>query len=378
LLEDYEGRDKDAPIYETVYLLNYRSPKAQKEFLSERDFDFPAKKLTEYPKVVLRDIYPSNATVSGGSSGTKNTKHSTKVFSLDKECAHGQWHTCRSDFFESESVDLDNDKGVYVFVSKFFYGKDGMDAETNHPSKLVKAVKALKNVGIDVPTIHAFKVTEKTEKAVDGDNWTYFEDWARKEFQKKMESKGIEQELFDRLSAEIHKKNIDRLDRYSEAFIELNSRTEDFLTGLPEDSTARSYVTKYVGMAGQSADDSRLGKYEMALNIFKSESDNKTGFGQDEKFVVRRRGFFKDFKATHDLDKLCRKCMKKYPMITFMDDNHFNWRFTQEAVEETINYIITIEATYIAKKDIAESKKNIFNCVEQLEKKALDKQPQLN
>jgi len=378
LLEDYEGRDKDAPIYETVYLLNYRSPKAQKEFLSERDFDFPAKKLTEYPKVVLRDIYPSNATVSGGSSGTKNTKHSTKVFSLDKECAHGQWHTCRSDFFESESVDLDNDKGVYVFVSKFFYGKDGMDAETNHPSKLVKAVKALKNVGIDVPTIHAFKVTEKTEKAVDGDNWTYFEDWARKEFQKKMESKGIEQELFDRLSAEIHKKNIDRLDRYSEAFIELSSRTEDFLTGLPEDSTARSYVTKYVGMAGQSADDSRLGKYEMALNIFKSESDNKTGFGQDEKFVVRRRGFFKDFKATHDLDKLCRKCMKKYPMITFMDDNHFNWRFTQEAVEETINYIITIEATYIAKKDIAESKKNIFNCVEQLEKKALDKQPQLN
>jgi len=378
LLEDYEGRDKDAPIYETVYLLNYRSPKAQKEFLSERDFDFPAKKLTEYPKVILRDIYPSNATVSGGSSGTKNTKHSTKVFSLDKECAHGQWHTCRSDFFESESVDLDNDKGVYVFVSKFFYGKDGMDAETNHPSKLVKAVKALKNVGIDVPTIHAFKVTEKTEKAVDGDNWTYFEDWARKEFQKKMESKGIEQELFDRLSAEIHKKNIDRLDRYSEAFIELSSRTEDFLTGLPEDSTARSYVTKYVGMAGQSADDSRLGKYEMALNIFKSESDNKTGFGQDEKFVVRRRGFFKDFKATHDLDKLCRKCMKKYPMITFMDDNHFNWRFTQEAVEETINYIITIEATYIAKKDIAESKKNIFNCVEQLEKKALDKQPQLN
>jgi len=297
---------------------------------------------------------------------------------LDKECGHGQWHTCRSDFFESESVDLDNDKGVYVFVSKFFYGKDGIDAETNHPSKLVKAVKALKNVGIDVPTIHAFKVTEKTEKAVDGDNWTYFEDWARKEFQKKMESKGIEQELFDRLSAEIHKKNIDRLDRYSEAFIELNSRTEDFLTGLPEDSTARSYVTKYVGMAGQSADDSRLGKYEMALNIFKSESDNKTGFGQDEKFVVRRRGFFKDFKATHDLDKLCRKCMKKYPMITFMDDNHFNWRFTQEAVEETINYIITIEATYIAKKDIAESKKNIFNCVEQLEKKALDKQPQLN
>ena len=61
LIEDYEGRDKDTPLYETVYLLNYRSAKAQKEFLSERAFDFPAKKLTEYPKVVLRDIYPSNS-----------------------------------------------------------------------------------------------------------------------------------------------------------------------------------------------------------------------------------------------------------------------------------------------------------------------------
>ena len=376
LIEDYEGRDKDAPIYETVYLLNYRSAKAQKEFLSEKHFDFPAKKLTEYPKVVLRDIYPSNATVSGGSSAAKNTKHSTKVFSLDKDCSHGRWHSCRSDFFESETVDLDNDKGVYIFVRKFFYGENDLNAEDNHPSRLVEAVKALENVGVDVPTIHAFKVTEKTEKAVKGDNWTYFEDWARKEFQKHLESKGIEQELFDRLSANVHARNIDRLDRYCEAFIELNSRAEDFQTGLPEDSTAKSYVTKYVEMAGESADDSTLGKYESALNIFKAESD-KSG-GHDEKFKVRRRGFFKDFKPTHDLDKLCRDCMKKYPMMTFMDDNHFNWRFSPESVKETINYVTMVEATYITKKKITEAKENIFECVEKLEKKALDKQPQLN
>ena len=376
LIEDYEGRDKDVPIYETVYLLNYRSAKAQKEFLSEKHFDFPAKKLTEYPKVVLRDIYPSNATVSGGSSAAKNTKHSTKVFSLDKDCSHGRWHSCRSDFFESETVDLDNDKGVYIFVRKFFYGENDLNAEDNHPSRLVEAVKALENVGVDVPTIHAFKVTEKTEKAVKGDNWTYFEDWARKEFQKHLESKGIEQELFDRLSANVHARNIDRLDRYCEAFIELNSRAEDFQTGLPEDSTAKSYVTKYVEMAGESADDSTLGKYESALNIFQAESD-KSG-GHDEKFKVRRRGFFKDFKPTHDLDKLCRDCMKKYPMMTFMDDNHFNWRFSPESVKETINYVTMVEATYITKKKITEAKENIFECVEKLEKKALDKQPQLN
>jgi hypothetical protein len=295
---------------------------------------------------------------------------------LDKECSHGQWHTCRSDFFESASVDLDDDKGVYIFVRKFFYGENDLRAEDNHPSRLVKAVKALERVGIDVPTIHAFKVTEKTEKAVKGDNWTYFDDWARKEFQKKMESEGIEQELFNRLSAKVHTRNIDRLDQYCEAFIELSNRAEDFQTGLPEDSTARSYVAKYLEMAGESADDSPLGKYETALDIFKDEvSESSDMRSHNEKFKVRRRGFFKDFKATHNLNKLCRDCMGKYPMITFMDDNHFNWRFSPESVKETINYITMIEATYMAKKNITESKKNIFECVEKLEKKHLTNNP---
>ena len=383
LLEEYEGRDKNTPIYETVYLLNYRSAKAQKEFLSERNFDFPAKNLTDYPKVILRDIYPSNSTVSGGSSAIKNTKHSTKVFSLDKDCSHGQWHTCRSDFFESATVDLDNDEGVYIFVRKFFYGENDLKAEDNHPNKLIKAVKALENVGIDVPPIYAFKVTEKTEKAVEGDNWTYFEDWARKEFQKKMESEGVEQELFDRLSAKVHAKNIDRLDEYCEAFIELNNRAEDFKTRLPEDSSARDYITKYLEMAGEDADDSFLGKYESALSRFSVKSthgnDNSDRYtNRDNEIEVNRRGFFKDMEPTHDLNKLCKDCMKKYPMITFMDDNYFNWRFTPESVKETINYVTMIEATYITKKKIGEAKENIFECVEKLKEKTLDKQPQLN
>ena len=383
LIEDYEGRDKDAPIYETVYLLNYRSAKAQKEFLSERNFDFPAKKLTEYPKVILRDIYPSNATVAGGSTAAKNTKHSTKVFSLDKDCSHGQWHTCRSDFFESATVDLDNDEGVYIFVRKFFYGENDLRAEDNHPNKLTKTVRKLVDVGIDVPTIHAFKITEKTEKAVKGDNWTYFEDWARKEFQKKMETEGVEQELFDRLSAKVHSKNIDQLDKYCEAFIELNSRAEDFKTSLPEISTARDYVTKYLEMAGDESDDSPLSKYESALGMFNVKTihgdDNDNAHRtRDERFEVNRRGFFKDFKATYNLDKLCRDCMKKYPMITLMDSHHFNWRFSPESVKETVNYITLIEATYLTKKKITEAKENIFECVEKLEKKTLDTQPQLN
>ena len=377
LLEDYEGRDKDTPIYQTVYLVNYRSAKAQKEFLSEKHFDFPAKKLTEYPKVVLRDIYPSNSTVSGGSSAVKNTKHSTKVFSLDKDSSHGRWHTCRSDFFESATVDLDNDEGIYIFVRKFFYGENDLKAENNHPYKLIESVRELKNIGVDVPTIYAFKVTEKTEKAVEGDNWTYFEDWARKEFQKKMESEGVEQELFDRLSANAHERNIDSIDDYCEAFIELNKRAEDFKTSLPEISTAKSYITKFAEMMGDESDDNLLSKYQSALGMFNEKSvhgepnENDMARRNEKRFEVNRRGFFKDFTPTHNLNELCKECMKKYPMVSLMDNHHFNWRFTPESVKETVNYITMIEATYIAKKKITEAKENIFECVDRIN--SLDK-----
>ena len=73
MLENYDKRDeqhKDTPVYDTVYLINFRSTKAKKEFFDQKKLDFPAKKLTEYPKVVLRDIYPSNSTVSGGTNTT--------------------------------------------------------------------------------------------------------------------------------------------------------------------------------------------------------------------------------------------------------------------------------------------------------------------
>ena len=110
------------------------------------------------PKVILRDIYPSNSTVSGGTT-VKNSKHNTKVFSLDKTASYGNYHNCRSDYFQSNEVDLDNG-GVYVIVDKFFWGKT-VDS-SSHPQSLVDNVKALEECGIDVPEIYALKSTVAT------------------------------------------------------------------------------------------------------------------------------------------------------------------------------------------------------------------------
>ena len=75
------------------------------------------------------------------------------------------------------------------------------------------------------------------------------------------------------------------------------------------------------------------------------------------------------------MGKLGKVSNKKYPRMTFIADNHFNWRFSPESVKETIHEITMIEATYIAKKHITKSKKNIFECVEKLEKKHLTNNP---
>ena len=135
-------------------------------------------------------------------------------------------------------------------------------------------------------------------------------------------------------------------------------------------------------MVGDERDDNPLSKYESALLVFDGRGDDANDRGRykndESKFKVNRRGFFKDFEPTYNLDKLCKDCMKKYPMVTLMDNHHFNWRFTPKSVKETVNYITLIEATYITKKKITEAKENIFEYVEELEKKVLDKEPQLN
>jgi hypothetical protein len=355
LLEQYDNRDethKDEPVYESVYLVNFHSSKAKKEFLSETHFDFPAKKLTSYDKVVLRDIYPSNSTVSGGTTTTKNSKHSTKVFSLDKTSSYGNAHSCRSDFFESNEVDLDAG-GVYVTVSKFFWGKN--DNEEKHPHYLVDKVKWLENCGIDVPEIYALKNTVKNVNALEDENskWVYFEDWAEEAFLKRLESKGVGQKLFDKVYAEHHQHLCERYDEYNEALLEMNNRNDDFLGGLSP-SLAKDYINCYNSMLAKEDEEltifrdtfRRFGKGDDDFNRIRYQKDNKEWEG------VNKRGILDGFEPTHDLNAIAKEWMDRYPMINLMDDNHYGWRNNDDATTATLTYVTLVEATYNAKKKI--------------------------
>ena len=70
----------------------------------------------------------------------------------------------------------------------------------------------------------------------------------------------------------------------------------------------------------------------------------------------------------YDLNDMNKQCQERYPMITLMDDAHYNWRGTKEASEAAAQYITLVEATYNAKKKI----KNAKDKVERM----LDNQPQ--
>jgi len=365
LLENYDKRDeqhKDTPVYDSVYLINFRSPKAKKEFFDGQKLDFPAKKLTEYPKVVLRDIYPSNSTVSGGTSTTKNSKHNTKVFSLDQHCNHGSYHVCRSDFFGADEVNLD-DGGVYVIVDKFFWGKR-QDSE-NHPSYLVEKVKHMVKCGIDVPTIYALKPTEKNLEAVKADNWTYFEDWAVEEFQNFLGEEGYTKDLFHKICAEQHRTIANRLDNFCEALLEMNERNDDFLNSLP-DSLAKDYVTRYVDMNQEN--NSELTKLRDTFKVLgKSNYNDYNGYPKhiDDGGKPRKpdmRGILNycwgdDYDwPEYNLNDMNKQCQERYPMITLMDDAHYNWKGEKESAKAAAQYVVLVEATYNAKKKIKNAK----------------------
>ena len=379
LLENYDKRDeqhKDTPVYNTVYLINFRSPKAKKEFFDQQKLDFPAKKLTEYPKIVLRDIYPSNSTVSGGTTNAKNSKHNTKVFSLDQDCSHGSYHVCRSDFFESNEVNLD-DGGVYVIVDKFYWGKQP-DSQ-NHPAYLIDKVKHMRDCGIDVPTIYALKPTDKNLEAVKADNWNYFEDWAVEEFQNFLGEGGHVKDLFHKICAEQHRGITNRHDGFCEALLEMNERNDDFLNSLP-DSLAKDYITNYVNMNQEN--NSELTKLRDTFKILgKSNYNDYNGYPNhvDDGGKPRKpdmRGILNycwgdDYDwPEYNLNDMNKEYQERYPMITLMDDAHYNWRGQKESAEAAAQYIMLVEATYNAKKKI----KNAKDKTERI----LDNQPQTN
>ncbi len=54
----------------------------------------------------------------------------------------------------------------------------------------------------------------------------------------------------------------------------------------------------------------------------------------------------------NDLNMMNKECIKRYPMLQFIDQCHFSWNRQEDAFKATVEYITIVEATHNIKKKI--------------------------
>ena len=155
---------------------------------------------------------------------------------------------------------------------------------------------------------------------------------------------------------------------FTEAYLEMNDRNDDFHNKLP-DSSAKDYLDNYLKMMRKT--DKDLDNLEKAFRLVGTSKYDEENYhrgwlrdNNEDKDSIQRpdsRSILDDIEPTSDLCKVNLELIEKYPMIRFMDDAHFGWRQPREAMEATLNYITMVEATYRTKKKIGEVKDKATN-----------------
>jgi hypothetical protein len=344
LMEEYEGQPKDHKKYDKVYLLTFADDSFHKEWLKDSKFDLVVKNLSDYTPVKLRDIYPSNSTTAN-SSKVKPAKHQTKEFTFNRDADYGNSHNCRSDYFDSVAVDLQNDSGVYVEIDGFFIHAP-MEI---HPHRFRKKLSGLESLGLEVPEIFAFK-PPKADKVKDNDNWTLFADWAEEKITGSLSKEQL-QEMKDREYALKHFENQEK--QYDSEPLKIDGCRHGGADDKPEldlkklivdeESPYLDYYNKYKLMI-KSRSHKRLDKAINATRAF--------GFGTK----------LDDIKPTYDLDNIINDVLEKYPMLHY-GIQHTDWQWKENIAKEWINYINLIDITWQTATRMKKVKKitNIFD-----------------
>lgn len=370
LIENYTGEPKDHQKHDIVYLIKYHTKKAKEDFISEKGFDYPTKKLTSLPKIVLRDIYPSNSTVSGGTASYKNDKHSTKVFKIDLDTSHTDYnHSPRSDLFKVASADFKKDSGVYVVLDKFYVQKEGnlSYSHQKHPRDVINLAKSMKKIGMDVPDIYAIKI-QKLAGVTKNDNWTEFYDWAKDAVIKFVKSKKLAQKvanayfykMFDNYlqyqrswaNEVIDEGNIDQRKALSGFIIDKDSPLKKLMDASlfmlkKNDSENSSNVIEALDIiekvCGLSMTNNRHQTWMSNAPNPKKQLEAKIKLGKDLLGV----------EPSFDLDLLSEKVEERYPLLKFIDDHNFScYKWEDNLTKELANYANVIDITFASKKKV--------------------------
>lgn len=362
IFEDFSEKQKIEGVtdcdYEDVYLVRAEGKSGQLA-IKHKKLDCPyAVKLSSLPKYVLRDIYPSNSTVRGGTATTKNKKHGKKVFVYDNSEQNSFHHYTRSDFFKSATLDFSSKKEiVYNYVNRFEVPCVGDSIRHNrnassychtHPRGFQDSKNLLKSLGVKVPTVYFVKkphwdlVDKKTE-------WiTYGEFYERSVNEILCDSKRVN-ELYNSALVHYHINN-------------LNNAVKEILLHLDasqivsDDSPAKKWR--------EAVDEMQMVSPEKVLEfnkiceplwtVYNYKRDNSFYYASTKEFlhfanflkqVAKKKNFvlMKLFK----LDDLYENVTKRYPILESLQDS---------AKEHFLNLVNVFDVTYVSKKKITNRK----------------------
>ena len=150
----------------------------------------------------------------------------------------------------------------------------------------------------------------------------------------------------------------------------MSERNDDFLNSLP-DSLAKDYITRYMEMNKEGEEFNKIFEAFKIIGTAKYNAYDRYRHDDDGKLQKPDMRGILDYcwgeeyewlyDSKSDLNAMNEECQKRYPMITLMDDSHYNWRGHKEAAEAASQYVTLVEATYNAKKKIKDARQKVEN-----------------
>ena len=298
------------------YLVTYRKPSEAKRELKKLGFDAPMQKFSELPVRKLNEFtgYGRSSTVSG--EWKKDEKLASKVFQADWKKIEN-WQDKHSAYWTKESVDFDNESGLYVIIDRF----QALDAPSHRLQDLrswKKIANVLEHFGIKLPRVIGVKNGSRNK--VEGkDGWENFFKWLPREVKKHVAS--LEQTIVDnRLLKNVSSNTNWAWDKSDKHLIRL-------LKGIvSEDSPMREFYTAR-GMLQKTMTKDVLKTLEVVEGTLGD-------LGIELKLKTE---------PSTDLKGLKKKVEERYTMLQHLEYNRWNWQCTNEFVDDLANYINIID-----------------------------------
>ena len=309
------------------YVFTFSDKKSRDKY---KDFDpTDIKKLSDFPKISLKELSKKHSGIagttssyatSGGSDGIINTKHTTKIFSLDSKASSG-WRTKASDYWNEAEVDFDNDSGVYVILDRFKMMDSQSGFDDNDGGYFRNIESLFGTLDLDTPKIYGIK-TAASKKIEGKENWTSLREYFTQTILEILEDEGLAETYLNSIAHDNFEREYGTLSKISK------SDGRDLINLIGEDSPAYPLIEQIT----------QVEKSKEKVSTIK-QLIKYAGVEGKVKNLLKGKGY--------NFIKEEKKLMKRYSMLNIIDRYSFGHYGKKdknlEIVAEYINKIDSLE-----------------------------------